>query len=370
MVSKEEKFYRLQLIRSNKIGPSTYWYLLNLYKSAKNAVSVLPEIIEKLRLKNYKIYSKEQAEKEIYRLKQLGIRLVFFEDDLYPPRLREIPSPPPVLSFIGNKEKCIKYYNKKMLAIVGSRNASLNNLKLSFKLAKELSTSTCIVSGLARGIDTNAHRGSLENGTIAILAGGVNKIYPKENKKLYENILKNGGIFSEMPIDTYPSAHLFPRRNSIIAGISDAVLIVEAAQKSGSLITAKIAKSLNRMIFAIPNSPVDFRSQGCNELIKNGAKIVMNVKDILNELNIKNDTLKQDSLFSENIHIDYKFKANDTNEIKKIIMQLIDVYEIDLDDILKNVSAPYEKILHALIELELEGKIKKSFKNKLTYIPN
>lgn len=369
MVSKEEKFNRLRLIRSPRIGPSTYWRLMELFKSAKNAILALPEIANGASIESYKICSEEVVLKEIDALRKIGARLVFFEDELYPPQLREIPSPPPVLNFLGNKERSIRLFDKKLLAVVGSRSASLNGLKLAFELAKELSDHVCIVSGLARGIDTSAHQGSLKNGTFSILAGGINKIYPRENEKLYEKILETGGAFSEMPYDTYPSANLFPRRNSIIAGMSHGILVVEATRKSGSLITAEMAKSFHREIFAIPNSPMDARSQGGNDLIKEGAHIVTNSRDIITGLNMKKNSFPvQECLFEKKIDIDYKVSAKSINEIKHVILQFIDAYDASLDEILLKIIAPPEKILRAIIELELAGRIKKIGANKISYV--
>lgn len=369
MVSKEEKFNRLRLIRSPRIGPSTYWRLVDLFKSAKNAISALPELVCGAELKSYNLCSENVILKEIEALRKIGARLVFFEDELYPPLLREIPSPPPVLNFLGNKERAISLLDKKLLAVVGSRSASLNGSKLAFELSNELSEQVCIVSGLARGIDTSAHQGSLNNGTFSILAGGINKIYPRENKKLYEEILKTGGVFAEMPYDTYPSASLFPRRNSIIAGMSHGVLVVEATRKSGSLITAQMAKTFNRKIFAIPNSPMDARSQGGNDLIKDGAHIVTNSRDIIIGLNIKKELFSERKcLFEKEIDIGYKVSAKSIKEIKQVILQFIDAYDASLDEILLKIIAPPEKILRAIIELELAGRIKKIGANKISYI--
>ncbi len=367
MVSKVEKFNRLRLFRSQSIGPATFWSILSLYETAEHAIKMLPELIDE-NCNKFQICSEDNANREIENLKKNNIRLVFFEDDLYPPLLREIPSPPPILSFIGNKEKCLHLYKKKFLAIVGTRNASLNGMKLAHELSCDLSKDMCIVSGMARGIDTSAHTGSIGNGTIAILAGGVNVIYPRENEDLFYKISENGGVFSDAPYNTQPSTILFPKRNSIIAGTSHGTLVVEASIKSGSLITASMAKTYKRHIFAIPNSPMDSRSQGCNKLIKEGAQIVTNKYDIYSKIFHEDMPNQQEDLFTRTINIQTKIDVKSIRDIKEKILQLVGAYEVRVHDLLQVINAQPNKILRAIIELELSEKIVRDGGNKIAIL--
>ena len=366
IVSKDEKFARLRLIRSKNVGNATYWSLVSLYKSAENAIKHLSEI-DTLK---FVLCDEKAVSKEIDTLRFLGARLVFFEDDLYPPELRTIENPPPVLSFIGSKDAVLRLLQNHSLAVVGSRNATLNGMRFCYSLCEELSQNNItIVSGLARGIDTSAHKGSINHGTIAVLAGGINNIYPPENKTLYHKILETGGIYSESPCNTKPNSSLFPRRNGIIAGISNGVLIVEAAKKSGSLITAKFARTFKRKIFAVPNSPLDTRSQGGNELIKQGAYVVTCAADILNKLHNETQSLfSSNDLEVKNIKCDIDVQSVQT--AKRAILQLIDAYSVSINDLIRAFDTKPEYVLMAVIELELEGKVRRTYGNSIIYSGN
>ncbi len=365
-VSKDEKVARLRLIRSKNVGNATYWSLISLYKSAENAIKHLSENSGK----KFALCSEEAIFEEIKILKSIKARLVFFEDDLYPPELRNIDNPPPILSFIGNKDAVLNLLQNKILAVVGSRNATLNGMRFCYSICDELSkNNVTITSGLAKGIDTSAHKGSIKYGTIAILACGIDNIYPPENKTLYYKILESGGIYSESPCKTKPNASLFPRRNSIIAGISNGTLVVEAAKKSGSLITATFARNFKRQIFAVPNSPLDVRSQGGNELIKNGAHIVTCSADILKKL------YEKDELLFESNEIEVKdIKCNidvkSVQSAKRAILQLIDAYSLSIDDLIRTFNTKPEYVLMAVVELELEGKVRRTYGNSIIYSGN
>jgi len=368
LITKEEKIARLRLIRSRGIGNSGYWSLIRLYGSAEIAIQHVSEIMRELG-KRFDLVGESKLNQEIESVKKIGGYFVFFEDELYPPMLREIDSPPPVLTFLGNKTAVINMLKQRMLAVIGSRNATLNGMRFCHAICNELSAKSIgIVSGLARGMDTSAHNGSINNGTIAILAGGINIIYPRENEKLYHAIVEHGGIYAEMPYDQYPSASLFPRRNGIIAGMSDGVLVVEAAEKSGSLITVNFAKSFKRKIFAVPNSPLDVRSHGGNELIKQGAHVVTSANDVLEAFFGSNS---RNMSFQENMCMASKFEhrvtCSSVAEIKQKILQLIDSYSITIDDIMECIDAKPERILRAIVELELSGKIRRTFGHAIIY---
>lgn len=369
MISNSEKMARLRLIRSRCIGNATFWTLMNLYETAERAVHYIPELTKDSSGGKYALCSDDILEKEITNLRNICGRLVFFEDALYPPLLRNIDNPPPVLSFLGNRESVTKLFDKKLLSVVGARNASLNGMRFCYSLCLQLSESNVgIVSGLARGIDTSAHKGSVKNGTVAFLAGGINNIYPPENANLYKQILEYGGVFAEMPYNTYPTANLFPRRNNLIAGAADGVLVVEAAHKSGSLITAKLARDFERIVFAVPNSPIDARGQGGNELIKNGACVVTSADDVLARL-YANELFPQNERTPKQIReFEHKIKASSISAIKKAILTLIDSYHVTMDEILRNIDAKTNHILQAVVELELAGKIRRIYGDTIVYI--
>lgn len=280
MTLSREQIDKLTLFRSHHVGPIIYKKLMQKYGSARAALDDF-EFLNKTYNKRLKIADPKKIQAEISALYNAGGKFVFIEDDAFPTPLKFTEDCPPLLSVLGNAE-CL---NKEHIAIVGNRNASAPSLKLTQKIAGELSENNLgVISGLARGIDTSAHQGALaKNGvTIAVLAGGVNHIYPPENKKLYEEIIAKGGaIISEMPWGVKPTQNHFPRRNRIVSGISLGVAVIECPKRSGSLITARLALEQNREVFAVPGSPTDPRAEGPNYLIRGGAHMLTDVEDIL-----------------------------------------------------------------------------------------
>ncbi|MCK0069567.1 DNA-processing protein DprA [Kordiimonas laminariae] len=276
----EEKFARLRLIRSDGIGPVSFSKLLEEHGSARKAVSHLSTTTNRLP-KNFKLASEDQIEEERQRTLDFDAVFIFLGEERYPETLAAIPDAPPVL-IIKGKEALL---HSTSIGIVGARNASAAGQKITSKIATALGEQgITITSGLARGIDTSAHKASLLTGTIACLAGGIDFIYPPENTDLYNMVAKQGLLVTEMAIGTEPKARHFPRRNRIISGLSTGLLVVEAAKKSGSLITARFAAEQGRDVFAVPGSPLDPRAQGTNQLIKDGAILTQGADDIIPEL--------------------------------------------------------------------------------------
>ncbi|MDR2645626.1 MAG: DNA-processing protein DprA [Holosporaceae bacterium] len=353
MLSRSEKLARLKLFRTEAIGSSRFWELVQIYGSAETALTKLPKIFNDSK-KN--ICSDEKIDEEISHMKSWGARFVFWEDELYPPLLRNTPDPPPVLAFLGNRERVLSFYKKNMISVVGARNASIHSNKFCETLCRDLGANdVVIVSGLARGIDTSAHRGSLETGTIAIVANGINIIYPQENKKLYTEIIKENGIFSETPFNVAPQPQLFPRRNRIIAGMSYGTTVIEAAEESGSLITARMALEYNRDVFAVPGSPLDPRSIGCNKLLKEGAILIQNAQDILDQLETKKVIPHQ--LFDDSAPVSVKASAKDIEKIRKKILDSLSSIPITIDELISSIKVSPQEVLMALLELELANKI-------------
>ncbi|MET0444361.1 MAG: DNA-processing protein DprA, partial [Pseudorhodoplanes sp.] len=272
----------LRLIRSENVGPRTFRVLINHYGGARGALEALPALARRGGAQAPgRIYSIDEAEREIDVARRMGARFIALGEPDYPARLRMIDDAPPLLAVRGNVQVLLE----PMIAIVGSRNASAAGAKFASQVARELGEAGFpTVSGLARGVDAAAHRASLNSGTIAVLAGGHDKIYPPEHTELLAQLLDRGAAISEMAFGWEPRARDFPRRNRLISGLSLGVVVIEAARRSGSLITARMANEQGREVFAVPGSPLDPRCEGTNGLLKQGATLVTETQDILSVL--------------------------------------------------------------------------------------
>jgi len=338
-------FNYLRLIRSNSIGPKTFYKLLNQFGSIEhvlhNSHSLIPE---------------KEIEQEIQSCKKLGAKIISINDKEYPETLKQISDPPPILTCLGN----IELLNTNCFAIVGARNASANSYSYAQKLAQELGQNNLtIVSGLARGIDSAAHQGSINTGTIAVLGTGINTIYPEENEQLYHEIAKKGLIISEFPFSTQPQPQNFPIRNRIVSGLSQGILVVEAGFKSGTLITAKQALDQNKDIFVVPGAPYDPRCKGSNQLIKDGAIMVTKNEDILNELNLEktNKPQIQTQLFEQQKTQKTLKPKSEPKNLKGKILDKLNSTPISISTLTDQLQIPSSKLDIILSELELEGKI-------------
>jgi DNA processing protein len=280
-LSPSQRVAWLRLIRTENVGPVTFRQLLNRTGSAEAAIADLPRLSSRVGI-GTKVPTIAEAEDEIATLDKMGGRLVASSEPDYPALLHYISAAPPLVSIIGGERLDLL----RTVAIVGARNASAAGQRMTQMLAGDLGArGYTTVSGLARGIDAAAHKASLSTGTIAVLAGGMDRVYPEENIPLARSILENGGmLLSEMPMGWQPRAQDFPRRNRLVSGLSLGVVVVEAAKKSGSLITARLALEQNRDVFAVPGSPLDPRAEGGNHLIQEGAKLVTSAEDIIETL--------------------------------------------------------------------------------------
>jgi len=281
-LSDEQRLDWLRLIRSENIGPRTFRDLINHYGGARAALKALPALARRGGAAgSARIFSREDAEAEIKAARALGVDFVALGEPDYPQRLQMIDDAPPVLAVRGT----LAALERPLVAIVGSRNASAAGVKIAERLARDLGAAGfATVSGLARGIDAAVHRASAATGTVAVLAGGHEHIYPAEHADLLESILGAGAVISEMPMAWEPRARDFPRRNRLISGLAVGVVIVEAARRSGSLITARLAGEQGREVFAVPGSPLDPRAEGTNGLLKQGAILVTEAADIITVL--------------------------------------------------------------------------------------
>lgn len=353
-LSDKEKLARFRLAKSQNVGPIAFRQLLFRFGHAEAALKVLPDLAARGGMKqSIRIFPKSEAEKIFEKVEGLGAFLIFLGDKGYPEALAATEDAPPFLVAKGHQH----LLGKQTIAIVGTRNASSNGRRMAFEIAQTLGENgLVVVSGLARGIDTHAHQGALETGTVAVLGGGIDVYYPKENRDLQDNIAQTGLILSEHIPGSQPQAQNFPRRNRVISGLSIAVVVVEAALRSGSLITARLASEQGRDVFAVPGHPMDPRAKGPNKLIREGALLVEDAEDVLDALKT---TLKTplsdptrdlfDGLVRASQHIENIEKYRD------IIQQLLGPAPTAIDDIIRQSDLTAAPVLTILLELELAG---------------
>jgi DNA processing protein len=342
----------LRLIRSDNVGPRTFRSLLNHFGSARSALERLPDLARRGgAARAGRICREEDARAELAASQRFGVSLVAPGEAGYPPRLAMLDDAPPLLGVRG----ALDVLMRPMIAIVGSRNASGAGLKFAGALAHDLGEAGfVIVSGLARGIDQAAHRASLNGGTVAVLAGGHDRIYPPEHEDLLAALLQSGGAISEMPIGHVPRARDFPRRNRLISGAALGVVVVEAAHRSGSLITARIAAEQGREVFAVPGSPLDPRAAGTNDLIKQGATLTTEASDVINAVEpimgrpIELREPDDDPLASE----------PDAGDRARIV-GLLGPTPILLDDLIRMAGTSPAIVRTVLFELELAGRLER-----------
>jgi DNA processing protein len=353
-LTDEQRLDWLQLILSDNVGPRTFQTLLRHYGSAKAALAVLPELARRGGAAGgARVALRADAAKEIAALQRIGARLVASGEDGYPPRLAMIDDAPPLIAIRGDSAALMQ----PMIAIVGSRNASGAGQKFAQSLARDLGDAGfVVVSGLARGIDQASHRATLETGTVAVLAGGHNQIYPPEHEDLLATIIdRNGAALSEMPVDHAPRARDFPRRNRLISGAALGVVIVEAAQRSGSLITARMAAEQGREVFAVPGSPLDPRAAGTNDLLKQGATLVTGAADIINV--VRPIMAAPVNFAIEEPDREAPADPHDTDRTR--IIALLGPTPLSLDDLVRLSGATPAAVRVVLLELELAGRIER-----------
>jgi DNA processing protein len=343
----------LQLIRSENVGPRTFRALVNHCGGARAALEALPELARRGgATKPAVVFPRAEAEREMAAARRLGVAFVALGEPEYPPRLRMIDDPPPLIAVRGN----LAAIGAPMVAMVGARNASAAGIKFAERLADELAAADfVIVSGLARGIDAAAHRASLNSGTVAVLAGGHDRVYPAEHADLLEAILERGAALTEMPLGWEPRARDFPRRNRLISGLALGVIIVEAARRSGSLITARFALEQGREVFAVPGSPLDPRAEGSNGLLKQGATLVTEAADVLSALKpILGRPIEFPAAEPERTTL----PASEPNEDDRArVLTLLGPTPVAIDDLIRLSGTSPAVVRTVLLELELAGRI-------------
>ncbi|HUX80539.1 MAG TPA: DNA-processing protein DprA [Alphaproteobacteria bacterium] len=351
--SDEELLSWLQLVRSENVGPLTFHRLLKRYKTPYEALKALPNLASQGGLERpLNIARLADVERELEATRDCGGEILTFNDPLYPPLLRHIDSAPPVLTVKGRLE----LLQMPLFAIVGARNASAMGKKMAYQFADGLGKQGWVItSGLARGIDAAAHHGSLSHGTIAVLAGGLDQIYPPENEALYTQIGEEGVLLAESPFGTKPQATLFPRRNRIISGLSQCILVVEAALKSGSLITARCALEQGRDIFAIPGHPLDPRAKGGNQLIKNGAILVETLEDIGHEIS----PLTPQMLADPSASFEEGPPSPSLNKVRHLLNENLSIVPISVDELIRECQLSASDVWVVLLEMEIAGRLER-----------
>lgn len=357
-IDARERIDRIRLIRSENVGPVTFRQLMGRYGSARAALDALPDLARRGgRGRPLKIAPKAEVDREIARNEAAGAQLLVTGDPDYPIQLAATEDAPPVLSLIGHAH----LLNERCVAIVGARNASANAIRYTRMLSEELGEAGyVVVSGMARGIDGAAHGGTLDTGTIAVLAGGVDVIYPKENTKLHGQVAEQGALIAESPIGTTPQARHFPSRNRIIAGLSLGVIVIEAAQRSGSLITARFAADQGREVFAVPGSPLDPRARGSNDLIRDGAHLVQTGEDVIAVLNSLSTSRLEDPERSG--FGDFAPTPADPKQVetaRERILELLGPSPVPVDEIIRQCQLSPTVVSIVLIEAELAGSVER-----------
>lgn len=351
-LSQQEAFARIRLIRSPNIGPVTYRQLLARFGTAQAALEALPDLGRRGG-KPYRAAPAEWIAEEVSQVRRAGARYLFHDQPDYPPLLRQLDSAPPILTWRGD----VSLARQPCVAMVGARNASAAAIKLVRELAGDLAArGFTVVSGLARGIDGAAHQGAMQHesrATIGVIASGIDISYPPQHADLQERIACEGLLLAEQPPGTEPRGSHFPSRNRIIAGLAAGTLVVEAAPKSGSLITARLAGEAGREVMAIPGSPLDARSQGCNQLIREGAVLVQSADDIV-ELLSGFDGMPRSSFREPAAALDFEWDELAEAEPADI-GALLTTAPVAVDELIRQSGESAAAVQMALLELEISG---------------
>ena len=352
-LKEEDRLAWLRLLRSRRVGISTFYRLLEEHGTAQSALEHLPEVARAASVDNYLPHCEEQAIAEMRRGQKADAQLIFRGTPAYPAAFNDLNDAPPFFRAVGDAT----LLHLPTLGLVGTRNASYLGTRMSRFLATTLGEEGYVIcSGLARGVDTAAHAAAIGTGTIALLGGGVDVIYPAENAQLTRQIRENGLLISEQPMGTQPQARHFPVRNRLISGLSRAIVVIEAAAKSGSLITAKTALDQGRDVYAVPGHPFDARTSGCNILIRDGATLVRNEEDIIEALpklppqtDIIYDTPKP--LPNRGLR--------ETAKLHQRILARLSPSPLAEDQLIRDLKASAAQIAPALVDLEIEGQIER-----------
>jgi DNA processing protein len=373
-LTADERLDWLRLIRSQNVGPRTFHALINRYGQARDALAALPQLARRGGASAPgRICTRVEAEREMAAASAAGVAFVALGEPDYPLRLAMIDDAPPLIAVRGN----LAALAQPTVAIVGARNASAAGIKIAERLARDLGEAGLVIaSGLARGIDAAAHRGSLTTGTVAAIAGGHNSIYPPEHTGLAEAIAQNGVVLSEMPLDHEPRARDFPRRNRLISGLAAGVVVIEAAQRSGSLITARMALEQGREVFAVPGSPLDPRCEGTNNLLKQGAAPVTEAADVTAALRpiferpLQLSAQEPDHPVGPGEPRGRSEPSEPGDGERDRLVTLLGPTPVGIDDLIRLSGLPPAIVRTVLLELELAGKLERHGGGQVSLVPS
>lgn len=355
----------MRLARTENIGPVTFQRLMSVYGDPETALAALPELSERSgRKRPLKAFSLAKAKAEYAATHDLGGSYLVWGEEEYPPQLAALPDAPPLLAAHGHRH----LLTRPMIAMVGARNASAAARKMTTILAEGLSANDIvIVSGLARGVDGAAHQAGLDGGTVAVIGNGASHAYPKDNADLQAAIIEQGLLLAENPPDTAPQASLFPRRNRIIAGLALGVIVVEAAQRSGSLITARLAGEQGREVFAVPGSPLDARCHGTNNLLRDGAVLVENVDDVMAVIRPLLEGPDMDAK-PKKLPLPSAKPPGFDETTKAHIIELLGPVPMTVDEVIEQSGASVQQVHLVLLQLELSGRLTTEAGGKISLI--
>lgn len=397
-LSEAQRIDWLRLSRTESIGPLTFTALINRYGGAGAALEALPDLLKARGRGDIRIPNVDDGMRELAAAERVGARFIAMGEPEFPALLRTIPGGPPLIAVLGN----VEVFRHPFVAIVGSRNASGVGRSFAERLARGLTQNGFgIVSGLARGIDTRSHEASVDFATVAVLAGGLDRPYPPENIGLMQRIAERGAVVSEMPFGWEARGRDFPRRNRIISGIAYGSVIVEAARKSGSLITARFALEQGREVFAVPGSPLDPRAEGTNDLIKRGAHICTSVEDIVEELRpmiaapdlfderfggaepamptYRNEPLWDELLADEGAvpeaRLPMLFEESaappplpEGEDVRARVMAALGPSPLDIDELVRLSGASLREVQGVVLDLDLDGRLERHGGNRISLI--
>jgi DNA processing protein len=360
-----EKLAWLRLARTAEVGPATFAQLTARFSSASAALEEVPRLARRGGGRNFVLPPAEDAARELAELENLGGRLIAACEPDFPPGLAALDPPPPVISCLGN----VHLLQKEMIAVVGARNASALARKFAQMLARDLGEAgLVVVSGLARGIDSAAHEAGLEHGTVAVVAGGVDVVYPPENETLYRAIAGQGAVISEMRLREAPQARHFPRRNRLISGLARGVAVVEAAERSGSLITANYALEQGREVFAVPGSPLNPRARGANRLIREGATLIESAGDVLAVLGpMLGGGFREPASGPPSSRGDTANLEAAADRVRARIEEALGVAPVEIDELIRQIGAPPAVVQTVILELELAGRCRRHPGNRVSW---
>jgi DNA processing protein len=366
MIDRADALARIRLARSNNVGPVTFRMLLGRFGSAAEALRALPDLAKRGGGKGLKIATMAEAEQEYALIDRFGGSYLFWGAPGYPALLAELENAPPVLTVKGD----LRLLDRPAVALVGARNASAAAQRFARQLAADLGQRNHVtVSGLARGIDTAAHQGSLDSGTIAVIAGGIDTIYPPENAALQADIATRGLLIAEQPPGITARAHHFPFRNRIIAGLAMGTVVVEAAPRSGSLITARLAAEAGREVMAVPGSPLDPRAQGCNLLVRQGAVLIQSASDVIEQLSgfDGQPRFRQPELDFRGVTA--AAQAVDASaDDRQLLIDLLGPVAVPVDELIRQSTLSPAIVQTVLLELELAGRLERHAGGRVSLI--